>query len=622
VTQLELVSLERRYVDSNPWVINFQPGLNLLIGEPNTSKSTTLRIVDFCLGQERTAETEFGTELANEYESFVLTLKTNGTTHVLTRRLRAPRETTRVDVDGSLLDSQGFNEWISQALEWPWPPIMVPRGINRSTATYEDPLTFRALLRHIYRNADSWTRWADQEQEFLRRAVVAFFLGVGEELYRGSSVQVTQREQQLQALTDRRRELRDLLDHVVRQVSEGYEENAAANLDSLRIAQRELDDELASLRAQRVQLASEVRRAPDFRSDQDVVLADLEVQLSDASRRARELDELLREQRKLIRMLDADLGRIERARLGGENVGSYPVHTCPNCLQSIEPLTSSADTTCYVCHQPIQTESLSRRLELESQAIASDRDEVDAVVTRLGGELHDAVAVERRIVGDRRQLLDGIERDREEFVAPRLSEFERLQHQIGRLEQRMESLRRLEGLNNLVAAIDAERQRVASELQRLEDEVAAAGEDRATILDRCNVTAQEMNQFQAQLPEPARIGGLVDIDPQDMGFYVGRGRWDHTLGEERRVVFFLAYHYALYALAGIRETPFPRLAILDNPFQQDVPERQVEAALDVLATSVSRLPGTQLIVATRRELPSLEANRIRFNTQFNPQPFS
>jgi hypothetical protein len=63
------------------------------------------------------------------------------------------------------------------------------------------------------------------------------------------------------------------------------------------------------------------------------------------------------------------------------------------------------------------------------------------------------------------------------------------------------------------------------------------------------------------------------------------------------------------------------LAILDNPFQQDVPDSHVEAALAVLSGAVANLGSNQLIVATRRELPSLQANRILFATQYNPQSF-
>ena len=170
-----------------------------------------------------------------------------------------------------------------------------------------------------------------------------------------------------------------------------------------------------------------------------------------------------------------------------------------------------------------------------------------------------------------------------------------------------------------MASLDAERRRVADELERLQKEAAALGEDRARILDRCTVIAQQMNAFQAQLPESAAIGGLVDVDPQDLTFYVGNGRWDHTLGEERRVLFFLAYHFGLFRVESLRQSPYPGLAILDNPFQQDLPDFQVQAALAVLSDSVGALGDRQLIVATRRPLEALVANRIPFQRQFNPR---
>jgi hypothetical protein len=241
------------------------------------------------------------------------------------------------------------------------------------------------------------------------------------------------------------------------------------------------------------------------------------------------------------------------------------------------------------------------------------------VVTRLGGDLHDLVADEERVAEDRTRLLFAIDQERRALVAPTLSAFERLQNQIGRLEQRAESLKRLEALNALVATLDEERRRVAAELDRVQREALAIDSDRAKVLDRCRLTAEQMNAFQAQLPQHAQIGGLVDVDPQDLTFYVGRGRWDQTLGEERRVVFFLSYHYALFTMNAARGTPFPNLAMLDNPFQQDVPESHVLSALRILNSTVTAL-GQQVLIATRRELPGIEGHRIRLTHQFNPGP--
>jgi hypothetical protein len=132
--------------------------------------------------------------------------------------------------------------------------------------------------------------------------------------------------------------------------------------------------------------------------------------------------------------------------------------------------------------------------------------------------------------------------------------------------------------------------------------------------------ASYMNGFLDALPAGGRLGGSVFIHPETLEFFVGRERWNLVLGHELRVPFFLAYQYAYLRMAAEDDIPYPKVVILDNPFQQDVRSAVVESALGQFAQLSVGRADMQIIVAvgTQRSLTELKANRIMFTTQFNP----
>lgn len=596
--------------------MEFADGFNLIVGDRNTSKSTTLQIIDFCLGSDHTAVRQFGHELAAEYSAFELGVTINGEQHVIARRLHAQGETTRTVVDGEVVDTSGFNQWIARELKWPWPPLMVPKGVLLTRASEETPLTFRTGLRHMYRNASSWTTWADREFEYLRRAVVAHFLGIAEAVFGGAQVRATRLELEREILEERRTELRDFLDGVVRQVAEGFREVGSTGLDSIGNAIDELAERTTELEQERADLVSQVRSSPDFMSEDDAAVAALSHELDSTVRESEDLARMIAEQEELRSSIDGDLARFERGSAAIRLVDHFKVTTCPVCFQPVEP-SDDSDGDCYLCRRPVVTEAPERRLELERKALRAERDELATVTQHLTTTLE---GNRRRIAvldGQRETLLRAVERRRRDLVSPLLTRFEELQRELGRVEQQQESLVRLSTLRRQMDRIDEEIRATEAELDDLRRVAVGMSHERTLVRERCDALAGSMNRFLDDLPGEQGLGGAVTIDPADMTFFVGSTEWRYALGDERRVLFFLAYQAGLLALARPYDTPYPSLALLDNPFQQDVPVSQVETALERLASQVDSPDAGQVIVASRRPLPRLDVNRIQLTTQFN-----
>lgn len=619
----QLIRIRRTDTSGEIWDVDLRPGLNLLIGQPNTSKTTTLRIADFCLGDGQPAREKFGAAIASEYAGFEINLRINHIDHVLTRRTAERGQTTLTDVDGDLEDTQAFNLWIAGELGW-GPPLMIPRGRVSASATQEDPLTFRAVYRHLYRRADSWTSFASQEQEYLRRAVVAFLLGVAPEVYKGREVQITRSEQELQALDAERISLRSTLDDIVRRAAEGFRSSGTTSLDSIADTMIDVTTQIDEARTQREDLAAVMRGEPSYDTRMDARLAVLHERLEVLSKDAEQVRETLDSHRRLTSTLDGDLQRLQRARLATAALSMITVSACPACHQPLSPTADDPDSErlCYVCRQPVGEDVRERRLTLEEHSLRNEKLEIESVASKLEERL--AVITHERgtLTAEREALRSRIDEERRRFIAPLLQDFERVQFRLGQLEQRMQSLQRLSHLQDYMVTLDARRRAVEQHLAEIRQEAGSRRSDTGLITSRTTRFAALMNEFVDQLGPTGAIGGLVSLSQQDFSFYVGREQWEHALGSERRVLFFLAYHYAYLKLTTEADIPHPGFVILDNPFQHDLDPVLVEDALtrfDELCRDHSNL---QVIVAVAagRELPGLEAHRVAFHRVFNPEP--
>jgi hypothetical protein len=620
MSRMALESVTRIGEDGTVWRSNFRPGLNLLIGERNTSKTTTLRIIDFCFGDNKTATTKFGSSIASEYAAFEVGLTIDGHDHSLRRETRTPRRQGATLVNGSWMRPEEFNQWIMTSLAWP--EIDIPRGL-RSTVTETIPLTFRTLYRHIYRKADSWTEFASQEQEHHRRAVVAFFMGIAEEVFRVQAVQVgvAQLEAEINELDHQRREMIEIIGDVVGHAT-SPNTNSSVGVDELPDLLRRTESSVQDLNDERLELLGGIRSVQGYGDELDAELRDIQVRLDEYLEAEKELRRITEEQSKFITSLQADRDRLERAVLSAQLLQPIVVTTCPACLQAIERAFENAQpaqgSDCYVCGQQVAEDTRVRRIELERTTIDQEIRELEALVSGSQARLDELNSDIEVLKAARDSTLAEIDRRRRDLVAPTLSRLEHLQYELGQLQQLRGTLQGLLGLQSRIDDFDLRKQESIRRLDALETSRNSISTTRGILQERSSEFALSMQEFINDLDLPGGLGGRIEIDPSDMTFYVGREPWHNALGDERRVLFFLAYHYAHLDLFGRHLIPHPGIVVLDNPFQHDVPSDLVIQGIRNLV-EIASSSDAQIILATRRGLDELAANRIYFDDEFNTE---
>ena len=179
---LSIGPLKRRLSTGQTEVISFKPGVNLLVGRPNTGKTKWLQTLDFLLGDPGKNPFEGAEEegLAEKYDVAGAELNIGEERISIERRWREPGAKTKVFVDDEEKTAKEFQQLLMQKLNIPL--LKFPKGNPMSGQTWYE-LSFRMLLRHIYRQQRFWSGIADQQPEGEQHACLLQFLGIAERLF-------------------------------------------------------------------------------------------------------------------------------------------------------------------------------------------------------------------------------------------------------------------------------------------------------------------------------------------------------------------------------------------------------------------------------------------------------
>jgi hypothetical protein len=583
--------------------------VTFITGERNSSKTTTLRVVDFCFGSRKTAERALGPTVAAAYQAVAIEIATNGARHRLVREFKYGLK-TKVLIDGQSYELPEVSDWVLRALGWP--VLQIPLGMNPSTATQETPLAFRALLRHMYRRETSWTEFASQEEEFLRRAVVSLFLGFAPQRYESATFELGQATRALGHAEAAHREALESTQKTISQLTKQLNLPTVMDANGLTNARSLLEAQLRTAVATRDSITKSAESAAlqadaAAGADTEVTarLQQLSLDVEEGSQKLAQLRVVLSEHGKSAETVRGEIQGLARLRDSVDVFEQIPVRVCPACEQAVNPA-GHDHPGCYVCGQEVTIDMRQARAEREIRALQAELVDLVEVIERTEAELSNASAAQSRTEGERTMLTAQLQDRRRIALAPFMAQLEDSSVEIGRLRQQLAALPALaaifERTEKTFEAVDAAQAEV-DRLQGITNDEARIASDSAK---RCEQFADFMNEFLKQMPADGTwIGLSVTVSSEDVAFFVGTGRWDSKLGAETKVLFFLAYTYALVRLAGVNDarTCAPGVLLLDNPYQQGIPSAEVERALELIGEA-AHATGSQVVVTQTRSAQS------------------
>jgi len=599
---LSLGRLERRLSTGDKEDLRFERGVNLLVGRPNTGKTKWLQTLDYLLGDPGENPFEGAKEegLAEKYDAASAELLIGEERLWIERRWREPGAKFKVFVDGEGMAARDFQQFLLRKLGIPL--LNFPKGSPMSGQTWPE-LSFRMLLRHIYRQQRFWGGIADQQPEGEQHACLLQFLGIAERLFTEEYGQLVKLKMETERLKARRDQYGQTLDELARDVLSEPGLSMGANVTTVRDAEGRLAREIEALRHRRVGLISGARDkaiSPQNRGHVDrlgqeratlvVALAELRCGVKATAGR---LDEV----RRYRTDLGAELDRMTRAEDAGAALADLRITHCPACD---EPVANAAADPghCFLCHQVLPDEPLVEelgavRLRFERDRLTGELKEADELVGVLQRDVKrladDIAAAEERLrmlenkLAPTRQAVAALVQEEVSATDMALGELNERQRQIGRIAT---ALGVGQELTDRIAAIEREIEPLQA---RVDEAVRATDFDAAAaqLEDGMNAYLTAINVLRPGVWRHSPV--KVDVLRSHFTIRVGARHWNAVLGGTDTLCFLMAYHYGLLTLSDKAERHYPGVSIIDVPGEfsgeavEDKENFIVQPFIDILA---------------------------------------
>lgn len=575
---LSIARLERRLTSGTTESLDFETGVCLLVGRPNTGKTKWLQTLDFLLGDlgVNPYEGAEDTGLAEKYESASVALRIGEQRYQIERRWREPGRKGKLDVDGQPMLPKDFQHWLLEQLGIPL--LHYPKGNPMSGQTWPE-LGFRSLLRHIYRQQRFWSSLVDQQSDSEFLASLLQFLGLAEHVFTEDYGLLVNLKLELDRLRARRDQYGQTLGELARDLLADDDITVDVTVATIEAAQARLASQTSLLRGRRVELLTRSsEQAIDLGEririaelgEQRAIVA---TQLEDLARKQEALKERAQEVDLYRADLTEELERMARAEDAGAVLADLKVTHCPACDQALSAAPVPAGD-CFLCHQHLPPAPTIQglgavRLRFERDRLSGESKEADALTDVIARDIaryvQERAAAEERLQQIEHELIPA----REAVAAiaqPGISEIDMA---LGQASERQRQLERVSGaleletgLTNRILALEAQiepiQDRVGVAIQAIDFEAASG-----FLEDGMNAYLEALNQLRPNTWRHSPV--RVDLSRRGATFRVGSRRWSTALGGTDSLYFLMAYHYGLLSVSPRPACHYPGLAIIDLP---------------------------------------------------------
>lgn len=575
---LSIAKLERRLATGNVEALTFERGVNVLVGRPNTGKTKWLQTLDFLLGDPGGNPFEGADEegLAEKYDAAAAEIRIGDETFRIERRWREPGGKGKIHIDDEAMQPKELQHWLLDKLGIPL--VNFPKGNPMSGQTWPE-LSFRILLRHIYRQQRFWGGIADQQPDGEQHASLLQFLGLAEHVYSEDYGLLVDLKLQVERLKARRDQYGLTLTELARDLLADEDVIVDVNRATVRAAQNRLSDTTEELRRSRVfllQQASGGAIAPEQRSrivELGRLRAAIVTRLEEATRKRNAAVERALEIARYRTDLIEEIDRMERAEDAGAILADLRITHCPACDQIVTPADVSRDH-CFLCHQHLPAEPMIEglgavRLRFERDRLTGELKEADELAVMLERDIARHTAEITTDEAELGQIENELTPAREVVAAVAQGEVSEIDMALGKASERQRQLGRVNAALELEAELTARVENLGRQIAPVQDRVDEAirsvdfGAAAGRLEDGMNAYLEALNRLR---PEVWRHSAVrIDISRRDVTMRVGSRRWSAALGGTDSLYFLMAYHYGLLSLCDKLGCHYPGLAIIDVP---------------------------------------------------------
>lgn len=517
------------------------------------------------------------------------------------------------------------------------PQIRFPQGNPYSERSWPH-LSWRMLLRHIYRQEDYWNDVAPKQPESEQLACLMQFLGVAKDVFPQEYGELVENRKLLFKLEARKEQFTDMLSEISKEILAYDGLSVTLTPESIDIAIADMKSKIDGLQAKRIELLGSLRsaattneqnpgvdsqgRAVELGDEWAKLRAERDAAADELAKVSQRFEDLTNYQQ----LVEQELSRLKRTQGASHLLADLRFTTCPVCDQAITP-TNQHEELCFLCHRPYSHDTGSpshgnRRIEFEVEQLQEalkENKQLIGELTKSKVQLTSFIRQADDKIKRVEQLLKPMRIAVASIIPPELAEIDQ---ETGRLH---EQIRQLEGLKNLLnsrdhlsAEID-ETERMINELDRV---LSSAGntvnfeQSSDKLSDGMNTYLNELNRGGSRWPKDQV---RFELRERRFRILVDGGVWSSELGATLQCYLFMSYHYALMGLSNDERFNYPGLVIADFPPTladgTEVADKEnylIEPFIQML--SRPGMHNTQMIVAGRAFEDLEGANRIELTT--------
>lgn len=558
--------------------LTFEQGVNVLVGNHNTGKTQWLLMLNYLMGDsDGNPANAFHNDLVQKYDSISGIFLINGEEISLERRWKEPGMKGKVFINGEPISAKEFSSHLMSKLNIPL--LHYPQGNPLSPRTWPE-LSWRSLLRHIYRNQKSWSEIISKQPEIEQHACLMLFLGIAEYLFSNTYEQLVSMQKEFYRKQVEKEQFMKTLNQISKEIMNEQELGVALTSDSINAVLRRIDTESEELANQREELLNSLRDEVIGESQMGGreferlarIRSEILVRENEAAEEIRMTQARLRELREYFSKIEDEVSRVERAKMAGEVFRELRVTHCPVCEKPVKSGNRSQGH-CYLCGQTNDTSSpdvitSEQRLEFEIRQLREEKKEAEELIHNTSNFL-DEKFQEQRSISEEFLLIESQIRPIQSMASAIMPpEISLIDMELGGLQERKRQLERIKGLLDLQENLSEQIDSLEHELNRLEIEVKALSNninfEQVGDVMVANINTY-LNAIRAKNPKSWTHGQVgLRLKERSFTFTVGENKLA-SIGATLSLYFYVAYNYALLALSNKEQFHYPGLTILEFP---------------------------------------------------------
>ncbi len=556
--------------------VDFTADVTFIHGPVSSGKSTTARLVDYCLGGglERTPA------LRSEFVGAQLSA-TLGRFEVEFDRSAAEGSPVRVTWD----DGQGDKGALNAPLDAGQGPIVgedvfnlsdlvfhfcgvQPVKVRKSKADPDSPLvrlSFRDLMWYCFLQQDeldsSFFQMNHPFKANKSRDVMRSVTGLYSERMNDLDVKLAEFVQSQRA----KREAVSQIRQFMAQFNLASETEFGKERDTLK---KELEDATAVRNLIDQQHKSSTHALEPLRAD----LRKLAKEAEDSEVAIEDLEFRIQQQDSLRSELITAKVKASRAKHATNVLGNVEFVACPRCGASVSPDRFQDESLCCLCGQnppPGDSESVVASPTL-SRDLDARIDDLGESIERHKRELS-RLKDRREVTFKRRQELDQkLAQEVERYDSAYTSNARAADSKVAQLQERMRSLERLAQMPAAISAFENEAAALQADIDRVKAELATEQKRLVAADNNIAAVAESFKQVMLAVGFPGVYPqDKVHLDPRNWLPFVIHGDQEWSFADAgsggKKTLFNVCYALAVHRVALERGLPLPTLLMIDSP---------------------------------------------------------